>query len=72
MTSSLKSKKSSLHSIAKYGNSYTIMIYFKVPNEDRQGKVHFSILLPMLHAKVTPNGYIAMVSYTFSLIIVVV
>jgi hypothetical protein len=74
MICTLKFKKSSMHYIARYGNSHTIMIYFKVSNDDgRQGKAHFSILLPLLHAaKTTLNEYIAMVSYTFSLIMIVI
>jgi hypothetical protein len=73
MTCSLKFKKSSMRSIARYRDSHTIVIYFKVPNDDdRQSKMHFSILLALLHAKTTMNEYIAMVSCTFSLIMIVI
>ena len=72
MTSHLEFKMSSMHSIARYGNSHTIMIYSKVPNDNGQGKTHLSILLALLLANTTMNEYIAMVSCTFSLIVIVI
>ena len=72
MTCGLKFKISSVHSITRYRDGHTIVMYLKVPNDDdRQGKTHFSILLALVHAKTTLNPYLAMVSST-SLIMIVI
>jgi hypothetical protein len=72
MTSSLEFEMPSMHSIAGYRNSNMIMIYSKAPNDNGQGKIHLSILLALLLAKTTMNECIAIVSCTFSLIIIVI
>jgi hypothetical protein len=70
MTSSLEFKTPSIHSIATCRNGHAIMIYFRGPNDNGQGKIHFLIVLALLLAKTTMNEYIAMVSCTFSLIMI--
>jgi hypothetical protein len=72
MTSSLEFKTPSIHSITTCRNGHEIMIYFKVPNDNGQGKIQFLIVLALLLAKTTMNEYIAMVSCTFSLIMIVI
>ena len=72
MTSSLEFKTPSIHSITTCRNSHEIMIHFKVPNDNGQGKIQFLIVLALLLAKTTMNEYRAMVSCTFSLIMIVI
>ena len=71
-TSSLEFKTPSIHSIATCRNRHEIMIYFKVPDDNGQGKIQLLIVLALLLAKTTMNEYIAMVSCTFSLIMIVI
>ena len=72
MTSSLEFKTPSIHSITTCRNGHEIMIYFKVPNDNGQGKIQFLIVLALLLAKTNMNEYIAMVSCIFSLIMIVI
>jgi hypothetical protein len=72
MTPSLEFKMSTTYSISRCRNNHTMVIFhFKVTNDDGQGKKHLSILVPMLIAKTTIYEHSAMVSCTFSLILIV-
>jgi hypothetical protein len=68
MTSSVERETASIHSIARYRNSHTIMISFKVPSYIGQEKIHLLYLLALLPAKTRMNEYTAMVSCRFFLI----
>ncbi len=54
-----------------YRNSQTILIYFKVPNDNEQQKKYLSIILALLLARSILSKCTAMVSWTFLLIAIV-
>jgi hypothetical protein len=57
--------------VLKYRNSHTILIYFKVQNDNEQQKKYLLIILSLLLDKSILSEYTTMVSYTFPLIAIV-
>lgn len=57
--------------VLRYRNGHTVLIYFEVPNDNKQQKKYLLIILPLLLAKNILIEYTAMVSCTFLLIAIV-